>query len=71
MSTSRMLAAIVFVAFALPATAHADRAPTRAEHAAVSKAVGVPKRCVRVRVSTVNRRWARANIRLRKASCRR
>jgi hypothetical protein len=29
----------------------------------------VPKRCVRVRISTVDQRWARANIRARKASC--
>ena len=54
---------------AVPAAAQADRAPTTREHAAVAKAVGVPKRCLRVRVSTVNERWASARVRNGKASC--
>jgi hypothetical protein len=63
------LAASAALLISVPAVAHADRAPTEREHAAVSKAVGVPKRCMRVRISTVDEHWARANVHNRKASC--
>jgi hypothetical protein len=70
MSMPRLaLAALAAVPLLLPAVAHADRAPTKREHAAVAQKIGVPKRCLRVRISTVNERWARANVRNRKASC--
>lgn len=72
MTYGRLAAGLLATAALLLATvevAHADRAPTRSEHRAVAKAIGVPKRCVRVRISTVNERWARANMRNRKASC--
>ena len=70
MPTPRLvLVASAALLLAVPVAAHADRAPTKREHAAVSKAVGVPKRCMRVRISTVNERWASASVRNRKASC--
>lgn len=53
------------------ASAEADRGPTKRERAGVAKAVGAPARCVRVRVSTVNRRYASALIRNGRRSCRR
>ena len=69
MPSSRLVTAAIAALLLVPAVAHADRAPTKREHAAVSKAVGVPKRCMRVRISTVDEHWARANVRNRKASC--
>jgi hypothetical protein len=63
------MAALAALALAVPAVARADRAATAREHAAIAKAVGVTKRCLRVRVSTVDERWARANVRSKKASC--
>jgi hypothetical protein len=61
-----LLAALLL---AVPAIAHADRAPTKREHRAVAKAVGVPKRCMAVRISTVDERWATARVRNARASC--
>lgn len=70
MPTPRLApAALAALLLAVPAAAHADRAPTEREHAAVAKSVGIPKRCVKVRISTVDERWARASVRNRKASC--
>jgi hypothetical protein len=70
MPTPRLaLAVAAALLLAVPAAAQADRAPTKREHAAVATAVGVPKRCLRVRVSTVDERWATARVRNGKASC--
>jgi hypothetical protein len=70
MPSSRLAAAaLATLLLAVPAAAHADRAPTKREHRAVAKTVGVPKRCMAVRISTVDERWASARVRNRKASC--
>jgi hypothetical protein len=61
--------ALAALLLAVPAVAHADRAATKREQAAVSKAIGIPKQCVRVRVSTVDERWARASVRNKRAAC--
>ena len=63
-----ILLALIAIA-AIPTTAHADRAPTKRERAAIAKAFCVPKRCLRIRVSTVNERWSRETIRNEKQSC--
>ena len=55
----------------VPAVAHADRPPTKRERAGIAKKVGVPARCLRIRVSTVDTRWARMQIRNLRESCRR
>jgi hypothetical protein len=55
----------------VPALAQADRAPTKREKAAIARAADVPKRCLRVRVSTVNRRWASAYRRNAREGCER
>jgi hypothetical protein len=54
---------------AVPAVAQADRPATKQERLGVAKAIGVPKRCLRTRISTVNERWARTSIRNLKPSC--
>jgi len=69
MPSSRLAAAAIAALLLVPAVAHADRAPTKREHRAVAKAVGVPKRCMAVRISTVDERWASARVRNAKASC--
>jgi hypothetical protein len=63
------LAAAAVLLLCLPVPAGADRAPTKRERAGVAKAVGVPERCLRTRISTVNQRWSRTSIRNEKASC--
>jgi hypothetical protein len=63
------LAVTVALLLALPAGAHADRPPTKRERVDVAKAIGVPKRCLRTRISTVDERWSRTTIRNGKASC--
>jgi hypothetical protein len=63
------LTACLSVLLTLPAVASADRAPTKRERVEIAKAVGVPKRCLRTRISTVNERWSRTTIRNEKASC--
>jgi hypothetical protein len=59
------LAALVL----LPAIALADRPPTERERAGIAKKVGVPARCLKIRVSTVNTRWAKTRIRVARKSC--
>jgi hypothetical protein len=44
------------------ATADARRKPTTAERTALGKAVGTPGRCLKIFVSTVNEKWARAEF---------
>jgi hypothetical protein len=56
---------------AAPGVASADRAPTERERASIARAVDVPKRCLKIRVSTVNRRWSAVRLRLAKRSCQR
>jgi hypothetical protein len=63
------LAAIAALLLCIPAVAHADRAPTKRERVGVAKAIGVPKRCLATRISTVNKRWSRTRIRNEKRSC--
>lgn len=63
--------AVLLLALVPAAPAAADRPATKRERAQVAKAIGVPERCARVRVSTVSRRWSAARMRVRKASCRR
>ena len=65
-----LLAALAALAL-LPAVALADRPPTSHERAGLSNKVGVPGRCLAIRVSTVNPRWAKTRIRLARKSCRR
>jgi hypothetical protein len=57
------------LALSVPAVAQADRPPTRSERLGIAKSMEIPKRCLRIRVSTVNERWSRASIRNLKASC--
>jgi hypothetical protein len=64
------LAALAVVVLCFPPTAaQADRPPTKRERVDIAKAIGVPKRCLHTRISTVNERWSRTSIRNRKASC--
>jgi hypothetical protein len=63
------LAVSISLLLALPVAAQADRPPTKRERVDVAHAVGVPKRCLRTRVSTVDERWSRTTIRNEKASC--
>jgi hypothetical protein len=63
------LAALAVLLLCIPVSARADRAPTKRERVGVAKAIGVPKRCLRTRISTVNERWSRTTIRNLKASC--
>jgi hypothetical protein len=63
------LAALAVLLLCIPVSARADRAPTKRERAGVAKAIGVPKRCLRTRISTVNERWSRTSIRNEKADC--
>ena len=68
----RALLAALAALFLLPTTgALADRAPTKQERAGIAKKVGVPARCLRIRVSTVNTRWASTHVRNARRSCRR
>jgi hypothetical protein len=70
---TRPLTALLLLAaaLALPAIAHADRAPTRAEAARIAEVAGAPPRCLKIRVSTVNSRWASAYRRNLRRGCRR
>ena len=63
------LAVSLSALLALPVAAHADRPPTKQERVDIAHAIGVPKRCLRTRVSTVDERWSRTSIRNLKASC--
>ena len=62
--------ALVLVGVLLPSVALADRAPTKREKAGIARAADVPKRCLSVRVSTVNSRWASAYRRNARRDCR-
>jgi len=66
-----LLAAVLAVTLTLPSSADARRKPTPRERAGVARAAGVPARCLFIRVSTVDRRYAYMRIRNRKQSCRR
>ena len=68
---SAVLAAVLAASLTLAASAEARRTPTPGERAGVARAVGVPARCLFIRVSSVDRRYASAVIRNRKRSCRR
>ncbi|HEY8581566.1 MAG TPA: hypothetical protein VIL49_01415 [Capillimicrobium sp.] len=56
------VAAALALALALPLAlapaAKAQRRPDREERAEIANAVGVPKTCLVIRVSTVNERWS-------------
>jgi hypothetical protein len=65
-----LLAALAALSL-LPAAALADRPPTKRERAGIAQKVGVPARCLAIRVSTVNPRWAKTRIRLARKSCER
>jgi hypothetical protein len=68
----RSLLAALAALLLLPTTgALADRAPTKQERAGIAKKVGVPARCLKIRVSTVNSRWASTHVRNARTSCRR
>jgi hypothetical protein len=54
----RTLLAALAALLLRPTAALADRAPTKAERAGIAKHVDVPLRCLKIRVSTVNTRWA-------------
>jgi hypothetical protein len=71
MRARHLILPALLVAAGIPTTAQADRAPTDRERAGIARAVGVPKRCLRIRVSTVDRRWSGVRIRLAKRSCQR
>jgi hypothetical protein len=64
-----IVAAFAVLLLCIPTAARADRAPTKRERADIAKAIGVPKRCLRTRISTVDERWSRTSIRNMKASC--
>jgi hypothetical protein len=64
------LAAVAALAI-VPAVAHADRPPTKRERAGIAKKVEVPARCLAIRVSTVNTRWAKIRLRNLRKSCQR
>jgi hypothetical protein len=67
---ARCLTLAVLLALAgAPSIAQADRAPTERERAGIAKAMGVPKRCLRIRVSTVNKRWSATSIRNARRRC--
>jgi hypothetical protein len=63
------LAALAVLLLWLPVTAQADRPPTKRERADIAKAIGIPKRCLRTRISTVDERWSRTSVRNLKPSC--
>jgi hypothetical protein len=65
-----LLAALAGLAL-IPAVAQADRPPTKRERAGIAEKVGAPARCLKIRVSTVNTRWARMRLRLKRESCQR
>ncbi len=48
------------------ASATAQRRPTAGERRAIAKTFDVPAECVKIRVSTVNERWARMHFKGRK-----
>ena len=58
-----ILLATAAAAFAQAPAAVADRAPTATERAAVAQALKTPRRCLRIRVATVERGWASARFR--------
>ena len=64
----RRLAVVVVVLglLAMAASAAAQRRPTSEERAAIAKRFDVPAKCLRIRVSTVDERWARMNFKGRK-----
>ncbi|HEU4656234.1 MAG TPA: hypothetical protein VFR97_01860 [Capillimicrobium sp.] len=50
--------ALLVVAALTPPLAAAQRRPTAGERSRIANAVGVPKRCLVIRVSTVDERWS-------------
>jgi hypothetical protein len=52
------LLALVAGMLAIAPDADAERRPTTKERRAIANAVGVPKRCLVTRVSTVDERWS-------------
>jgi hypothetical protein len=71
MSARFLSLTLLLVLSCLPAIAQADRAPSKRERAAIAGSADVPKRCLRIRISTVNRRYASVYIRNARRSCRR
>lgn len=63
LACAALAAALALLALALAPTADAQRRPTASERTAIANAVGVPKRCLVTRVSTVDDRWAVAWMR--------
>jgi hypothetical protein len=57
----KRVAAVIalLVALSVVATADARRKPTRHERAAIAAKFGMPGKCLKIWVSTVNRHWAR------------
>jgi hypothetical protein len=59
------LAATALVAGLFGATAAvASRKPSATERAAIAQAMQVPRRCVKIRVATVRKGWARLDLRV-------
>lgn len=67
--TKRLVPAVLLTALVLPATAAADRKPTKGERAGIATAAQVPASCLKIRVSTVNEAYAALHIRNLKRSC--
>jgi hypothetical protein len=65
------LVAVAALATVVPVAAHADRPPTKRERAGIANKVEVPARCLKIRVSTVNTRWAKMRLRNLRKSCQR
>lgn len=61
--------ALLAAALVLPAAAAAERAPTKAERAAIATAAKVPAGCLKTRVSTVNSAYASTYRRNAKRGC--
>jgi hypothetical protein len=59
-----LLAGLIVLAAA--AVAEAQRKPTPKERTAIAGKFDIPAKCLRIRVSTVNERWARLNYKGRK-----
>jgi hypothetical protein len=66
---ARLALIALIAACALPAGAAADRAPTKAERAGIATAAKVPAGCLKIRVSTVNARYASTYRRNAKRGC--